>query len=257
MKTLLFLLFYLISLAAFSQNYCHADIMLQEGHLDSNEIKRFEQYDFSKLWMHTANHLVYGVIGEDYQRIRVKFLKIKKSPENPKLYLVEGKTASKDSIKTFKGTISLQFIFMARNQNSKNQPRGLLIAQYEFLQDKAMPYTGVFSGELQSKWILNEKNQIEYDYTHSNEGGYFNNAFMGSWKRYNSNIDGEKVCNWGDYRVPLIRCNFDTGTSKFNVHPNYTSFGWFDVALNHRHPLSNVATQKLLKNGKRIKAWWE
>lgn len=54
------------------------DFLLEDELKSENLIKDYEQYDFSNVWNKTANEFIYGIIGEDHQRIRIKLLSIKK-----------------------------------------------------------------------------------------------------------------------------------------------------------------------------------
>src|SRR5882757_964671 len=52
---------------------------LSNNALTSIELKdKFATNDFSSLWTHTENSSVYGLIGDNYQRIRVKFISVTK-----------------------------------------------------------------------------------------------------------------------------------------------------------------------------------
>jgi hypothetical protein len=78
---------------------------------------------------------------------------------------------------------------------------------------------------LQSEWYLDKEDKIKYNDIDLNSDGYFNNAFVGNWKMYNSNV--EKVCNWGDYRVPHTKCDFDIGAGELSISEKYIKNGWW------------------------------
>ena len=129
--------------------------------------------------------------------------------------------------------------------------QGLLTAVYEFFEDKKQKHSGVFKGELKTKWYLNKRDQIQYDNINAHSDGFFNNAFVGSWKMYNSNLN--KKCNWGDYRVPNIDCDFDIGVGEFNVSKKYLSKGWLDIALKNKMPNGAIIGAK---KSKTIVKWY-
>ena len=127
-----------------------------------------------------------------------------------------------------------------------------LIAKYEFFENKNQKHTGQFLGELKSKWFLDKNNLIQYDDINSNSDAYFNNSFVGIWKMYGS--ETEKICNWADYRVPNINCNFDIGAGEFNVNQIYVKNGWLDITLKNKMPNGALIENK---SNKPTKNWWE
>lgn len=46
-------------------------------------INRYKRYDFSALWLKTNNENVYGFIGGNYQRLRIKLLTVRPDPQQP------------------------------------------------------------------------------------------------------------------------------------------------------------------------------
>ena len=90
-----------------------------------------------------------------------------------------------------------------------------------------------------------------YDDTNIKADGYFNNAFVGSWKMYLSNV--VKKCNWADYRVPECNCDFDIGSGEFNVSEKYWKYGWIDISLKNKVKSKNIIENKSTKISK---SWW-
>jgi hypothetical protein len=199
-----------------------------------NEVTEFIKYDFSELWLKTENSLVYGIIGNEYQRILIKFLTVEKNLINNNEYFVFGKSSVKGNFFEFIGKITIVKIQESKRKHFgvddefKNQgikTQGLLTAKYEFFENKHQNHSGYFSGTLQTKWFLDKNDKVQYDDINSVSDGYFNNAFVGTWKMYNSNI--EKICNWGDYRVPYANCDFDIGTGELSISEKYLKNGWW------------------------------
>ncbi|WP_350287979.1 hypothetical protein [uncultured Croceitalea sp.] len=198
-----------------------------------NLITKYNQFDFSKIWTLTANNNVLGIIGEDHQRIKIKLISVKKSSLNPNEYYVTGKSCVKGTICDFSGIINLTEIKEVKelhfgvddeyaDKGIKSQ--GILIADYEFKENSEQRHSGIFKGKLHSKWYLNSKNQIEYDNIEFISDGYLNNAFNGIWKSYSTGK--EKICNWGDYRVPKSNRDFDIGAGEFSPNEKYFKKGW-------------------------------
>lgn len=235
MKARILILFFLFSFFSFGQEIlCRTNIIEQDNLLYINKIDTYSKYDFSNIWLKTDNQFVYGIIGEEYQRILIKFTSIEKDLKNQNEYLVYGKTNVKGNICDFVGKITITKIQELKTQKLgvddeyknvgiKNQ--GLLIANYDFFENKNTNHSGQFIGTLQTKWYLDQNNNIKYDDIDINSDRYFNNTFVGIWKKYNSNI--EKICNWGDYRVPNIKCEFDIGAGELSISNKYLKNGWW------------------------------
>lgn len=260
-RTIIILLFLTnVSFAQTNEKFL-IEFMLGSELLTENVFDKYVQFDFSNIWLKTENSNVYGIIGEEHQRIRIKLLTVKKKSGNQDEYLIFGKSNVNETICDFQGTISLVEIYEVKelhygvddefaNKGIKSQ--GLLIADYEFKENQEQKHSGIFKGKLYTKWYLNSKNQMEYDDIEFISDGYFNNAFVGDWK---SNLtENKKICNWADYRVPNANENFDIGVGEFNVSEKYWNKGWLDIALKNQAP--NHAIKRNKGKGK-IKEWWE
>ena len=260
MKIKILILLILFSFSSFSQSLCRTNIMNKEELNAKNELTGFLKYDFSELWQKTENSSVYGIIGDEYQRILIKLLTVEKNLNNNNEYFVFGKSSVKGNLCEFVGKITIIKIQESKREHFgvddefKNQgikTQGLLTAKYEFFENKHQNHSGFFSGTLQTKWFLDKNDKVKYDDINSVSDGYFNNAFVGTWKMYNSKI--EKICRWGDYRVPNVDCNFDVGTGEFNVAQKYWESGWLDIALKNKMPNGAIIEPKKVELDKQ---WW-
>lgn len=216
------------------ENLCYKNILINNQVFKNNVINQYTNYDFSSLWTKTENNLVYGIIGNDYQRILIKIIFAEKNLNNPNEYLVYGKSRVKEHTCDFIGKITLEKIQEFKNENFgiDNEyinkgitKQGLLTAQYEFLENKEQNNSGKFEGVLQTTWYLDSNKSIHYNDININSDSYFNNSFVGTWKMYNSSK--EKICNWGDYRVPFTKCDFDIGSGEISISEKYLKDGWF------------------------------
>lgn len=263
MKNKILIIAFFLSVNSFSQDLCNTDIMNGEKLLPNNEIQKFLKYDFSELWLQTNNNLVYGILGDDFQRIQIKLISISKNTNNQNEYFVYGKSKVKENICEFVGKITIYKIQESKREHFgvddefKNlgiNTQGLLSAKYEFFENKLQSHSGFFSGDLETKWFLDKKDKIQYDTINIDSDGYFNNAFAGTWKMYNSKL--EKICHWGDYRVPSVDCSFDIGTAEFSVAEKYLNKGWIDIALKGKiGSLDSIESKS--KNMDPVKNWWE
>ncbi len=216
------------------ENLCHKNILIDNQVSENNVINQYSKYDFSGLWTKTDNNFVYGIIGNNYQRIFIKFIFIEKNLNSPNEYLVYGKSKVKTEICNFIGKILIQKIQEFSNDNFgidneyKNKgiiKQGILTAKYEFLENKEQNHSGKFEGVLQTTWYLDSNKSLHYNDININSDSYFNNSFVGTWKMYSSSK--EKICNWGDYRVPFTKCDFDIGSGEISISEKYLKNGWW------------------------------
>jgi hypothetical protein len=233
MKNINIFLFFLFVLNAFSQEkVCRTAICDKSEVFQKNEWDKYTGYDFSNLWNSTDNE-VYGVIGDNYQRIFIKFISIKRNEKNKAEYIVYGKSNVTSNICDFVGTITIIEIHELKKpkfgvddeyKNNGIKSQGLLVASYKFIENKSQKNTGEFYGKVQTIFYIDKNNLIKYNDIESYRDNYFNNAFVGIWKSNNSGK--EKICNWGDYRVPSVNCNFDIGSGELSVSEKYIKNGW-------------------------------
>ncbi|MEO0728701.1 MAG: hypothetical protein AAFZ63_29465 [Bacteroidota bacterium] len=250
---------YLTVLFLLSLGTVHAQVadyftteFLLGGKLNSeNLIADYKGYDFSRIWTKTENSNVYGVIGEDHQRLRLKLITVEKNPFDSTEYIVYGKSMVKNTICDFTGVIRIneirtfnEFHFGVDNEyeHAGIKSQGILIGAYEFRENREQVHSGIFKGELSARWYLNKDDQMVYDDIQLVADGYVNNAFVGVWRSDASN--NEKLCNWGDYRVPMANEDFDIGVAELSVSDKYRDKGWEDTGS--ENTLLNM----------RVK-WWE
>ena len=198
-----------------------------------NEFKNsFANTDFSLLFTKTENESVFGFIGDDYQRIRVKIISVSKSKTVPDTYDVYGKSMVKTNIDKFHGTLRITNIRkqkeMSYGADEKYKSKGLkgqfmIIGDYSFSEPKNEKHSGVFKGVFESDFYLDRNNKIHYDDIDIQADGYSNNEFVGYWVSH----DGEiiKRCNWGDYRIPNAG-NLDIGAGDFSPADKYLKNDW-------------------------------
>jgi len=224
-------------LNAFSQaKICRTTIWNKEEVFQKNEIQKYAKYDCSVLWNKTENNYVYGVIGDNYQRISIKFISIKRNEKNKTEYLVYGKSSVNSNICDFTGTITIEKIQELKKakfgldreyENSGIKSQGLLTGSYKFIENKNQRNAGTFRGKLQTIFYVDKVGFITYNDIEKYSDGYYNNAFLGIWKSNNSGK--EKICNWGDYRVPNVNCDLDIGAGEFSVSEKYLKNGWKSI----------------------------
>ncbi|WP_456312215.1 hypothetical protein [Pseudomonas shirazensis] len=230
---LLISLFFCLNL--YSQDkFCRINIFNTEELVQKDEIEKFQKYNFSSVWTTTEDNVIFGVIGSNYQRILIKFISVKRDEKHQNEYIVYGKSQVKSNTCNFVGKITITKIQEVKNpkfgvddeyKNAGIKKQALLIAKYKFVENNNQKDSGDFQGILQSIFYLDKDNVVKYNDIEINSDKYFNNAFVGTWRAHNS--VKEKICNWADYRVPNVNCDFDIGTGEFTVSEKYSRNGWW------------------------------
>ncbi|MBF4483320.1 hypothetical protein [Flavobacterium sp. CSZ] len=233
MRVVKLFLFFFVTLNIFSQeNLCRTFIWDKSEVFQKNELLKYNSHDFSNLW-NTGDRDVYGVIGDNYQRILIKFISIKRNEKNKAEYIVHGKSNVKSNICDFVGTITIvkiqelkirKFGVDDEYKNAGIKSQGLVVANYKFVENKNQKNTGEFHGQVQTIFYVDKNNLITYNDIESYRDNYFNNAFVGIWKSNNSGK--EKICNWGHYRIPSVNYDFDIGAGEISVSNKYFKNGW-------------------------------
>lgn len=237
MKRLACIFFLLLSVAVYGQTNSQTveweTELLNDERLSKSEYKNnIIKHDFGSLWTKTENSSVFGFIGDNYQRLRIKIISAIKDKNNPDTYLVSGKSMVKNNICRFNGTIKIAKARAFQNgswgvddeyQNKGIKNLGIVIAEYHFAEDKTQPDSGVFDGILATNWYVDKNGRLQYDDIEAGADGFYNNQFVGTWKSYKTGI--VKTANWGDYRIPLSG-DLDIGAGEFSPDEKYRRFGW-------------------------------
>ncbi|MBB2148264.1 hypothetical protein [Pedobacter gandavensis] len=157
------ILFFFLSSNLWAQSLCRTDIMNKEALVPADRTEQFIGYNFANLWLVTDDNLVYGIIGDEHQRLLIKILTVVKDQKNPKEYLIKGKSWVKGNVCDFNGKILIKEIRVSKRTNfgvddefkdKGMKTQGLLTASYEFFEDKNQKYAGRFYGVLKTKWYV-------------------------------------------------------------------------------------------------------
>jgi hypothetical protein len=213
---------------------------LSETNLQKEELlQKFMNFDFSTLW--TKNdEAILGFIGDNYQRINVKYLAIIKNIKDPNIYYAYGKTKVKTNICQFIGEIELinirkiedlekQLLYEeAKRQNDVEAIRRfskdqfIILAKYTLFEDQHQQGTGIFKGILKT-YFYTDSDKVYYDDLDIVSDIYSNNQYVGTWTSYISG--SSKRCNWGEYRIPNSG-DLDIGVGDFSPNAKYLNSGW-------------------------------
>ncbi|WP_333577534.1 hypothetical protein [Sphingobacterium sp.] len=198
-----------------------------------NKVKNYEKIDFSSIWNKSKDSEIFGIIGEEHQRLKIYIVDIKQNEENGREYFIFGQFQIEEKIIPFNGTITLVNIYEYEKlyfgidderKNSGIKKQGVLIGKYQFNQRDEDKDFGLFQGKIYSKWFIDKDNRIQYDDIERFSDKYFNNAYVGTFKTVRNPFS--KQCNWGDFRVPLANEDFDIGEGDFKVADKYLDNGW-------------------------------
>ncbi|MCR8559864.1 hypothetical protein KXD93_19595 [Mucilaginibacter sp. BJC16-A38] len=229
---------------------------LQAQDLAPPELKgQLIRFDFSKLFTQTDNAIVYGFIGNTYERIRIKFISVTKSNVLADTYYVYGKSMVKTNIEEFRGSVTISNIRkrkvtsngvddMYKNTGIKGQ--FVIVGDYSFSEDKKQRHSGKFKGVFISKFYVDKDGNAKYDDIDSASDSFTNNQFIGEWRSYNERLI--QRCNWGDFRIPNSG-DLDIGAGDFSPNAKYLKNGWQGLA-------TEMAANKDAKKPGEIQ-WWK
>lgn len=212
---------------------------LSQTNLGKEELlSKYTSFDYSILW--TKKNNILGFIGDNYQRLYVKYLAIIRNVENPSKYYVCGKSRVKSNVCQFLGEIELihirrihdsekqQLYKEAKRQNDEeaikrfSKQEYILLAEYHFFEDPNQKGTGIFEGILRTNFFI-DNNEIFYNDLEIESDSFFNNQCVGTWTSYLSN--SSKRCNWGEFRIPYSG-DLDIGAGEFSPNTKYLDKGW-------------------------------
>ncbi len=211
------------------ENPEYKDDILNKENLKSIYLK----YDFSTLIIPKQEFL--GYIGNNFRRIKIYFTSVCKDTSSPENYKVEGLSIVVNNVSSFIGKINIEQVREYKSmhyglddiyKNAGFKSQGIIIGKYEFKEKNDNKHSGVFSGVMTLNWYLDKFEIIHYDHIECFSDRYRNNQYVGIWKDYNNG--SEKVCNWGEYRIPFSG-DLDIGAAEFSPSEKYYKMGWEDL----------------------------
>jgi len=268
MKALL--LITLLVILSFNYSNAQYSLFIKDGSIKMQPLseaelkKQLSNYDFSKLFTCTDNSVIYGFIGNDHQRIRIKFISVTKDSSALNTYKVYGKSMVKNNVDEFNGSIVISNIskqkVMSYGVDDEYKNKGfkgeyVISGSYSFLEKPEQNHTRTFNGTFRTGYYLDRKYNVHYDDINNYSDGYTNNLFSGKWKSHNGKI--VQICNWGDYRIPNSG-NFDVGAAEFSPNTGDTTLGWQSIHDMWIRDKNGKLTAKA-KQAKRIEEtkWWQ
>lgn len=231
MKQLFSLLFLAACMAGFAQNR-FSEIMEESEYLSaSNDIEKYQTYDFSPLIKGMQISYTFGVIGNEYKRIRIKLLTVTKDEKKANVYHIKGVSKVGTAVEHFEGTLVLQNIRQIKARTLDESLvalpaiyEGVATGIYTFKEPDNQVHSGVFKGSYQGIFQITEDHRLFYNDLDLQRDSYFNNAFTGTWTDYTTKE--VKLCKWADFRVPDVPFEFDGGIGEFSPDKKYNNKGW-------------------------------
>lgn len=179
--------------------------------------------DVSQFWIDNPEERRFGFIGENYQRLRLKFLSIEKDPSNSLRYILRGKSKVAENICSFTGEFIIKDSFYYRALEYPEGDSGILVGEYHLKEDSTESHSGVFTGVFATYWYKDSTGIIKYNNRGDVAASYCNNQFLGKWNSYSK--PQTLVANWGDSRIPQSG-GLDVGTSEFGPSRSFIDKGW-------------------------------
>ena len=190
-----------------------------------------------------------GVIGRKYQRLYIVFEEVKKDPNDPKVYLVNGYSKVKGNKNNFSGKITIEEIYTPKGEPimgvdnivEANSKAGLIVfAKYEFFEDKNQNNSGKFQGKMWLGAYIDMQDDFVYGGDFGQDGrpcpNHRNNQYVGTWQRYKTSktkVAQIKIAHWGQLQIPGLVDDYTqdptgggTSCGGHPLDPKYNSRGW-------------------------------
>ncbi|MGC9344740.1 MAG: hypothetical protein ACP5E3_18680, partial [Bacteroidales bacterium] len=121
---------------------------LKEVEVDSTQeflLTAIENSDIGFLWAGSQsqdNRL--GFIGENFQRLQIRFLSVIQNFDNPYEYFMYGKTKVKDNICEFQGSLIIREAGVVEDEDYPDINRAYLAGDYVLFEDQSCLHSGIF-----------------------------------------------------------------------------------------------------------------
>lgn len=210
-------------------------------------LEEMKRHDLSSFWL-SGTRSQNGVYGDDNWRIEFHLSDIEQDNADLLSYRVKGKDRHKNVVTPFEGTIRItQALRYSKPHEMNDSVYPIrIIAVYEFTEDNASKYSGVFRGTLRTDLIYKPSEPDKLMLDQEGDDGYMNNTFVGIWT---SKSGKQKKCIWGLERLPFTE-DWDEGAGEIYVNKKYIKNGW-EIYMKH-----NELTEK---NGVIMQKdeWWK
>lgn len=117
---------------------------------------------------------ILGFIGDNFQRLHIRFISIIQNPTNPYEYLAYGKTMVKENVCSFQGKITVKESRVTNSADIQAYRQGTIICDVVLYEDRKQPSTGLFKGTLSTNFIIDDKGKFRYDALMFDADGFSN-----------------------------------------------------------------------------------
>ncbi|MFW5645265.1 MAG: hypothetical protein ACOCZL_05080, partial [Bacteroidota bacterium] len=166
-----------------SQDRQPADTLLMEEERDSTYdflLTQLENTDLGFLWRgerSQSNRI--GYIGEEFQRLEVRFLSVIKNFDNPYEYFIYGKTRVENVICEFQGSLLISETGYIQEDEHSEFERAYISGNFVLFEDQVCRHSGIFRGKFLTGIYHDDQGNIYYDDLDRDEDDYINNEFFG------------------------------------------------------------------------------
>jgi len=172
---------------------------------------------------------IYGLLGEDFEKIEFIFTEIKKNDKDVSQYIVKGKTKLKSIVNDFKGEITFENATAYIQKNTEEPTTVVLIGSYKLIENTTKNNSGTYIGKI--KIILSTKNIYANDILFDTNFPYEEGAVRGFVGVRKNNKNGiTQSCIWGFKRFPhKYAKGFDIGDGEEVINIKYAK-PWFNYS---------------------------
>jgi hypothetical protein len=251
----LYIIILFVSITIYGQGLKdYADIINIDDEYEAkmSNLDELKALDVSSFWINNESERRFGFIGNNYERLHIKFLSIIRNTNDSLEYYVYGKSMVSENICEFQGVIKIKVSHYINSLEFPNGNNGILAGEYSFFENPNSSHAGIFTGRFSTYWYKDEKGFIKYNNLWDISAMYNNNQFAGIWNEYGN--EQEIEANWGDNRIPLSG-DLDVGTSEFCPAEKYASNGWitFMIANGASPERMNIDEARKYEN----REWWK
>lgn len=170
---------------------------------------------------------MYGLLGEDFEKIEFAFTEITRSEEDQSQYVIKGKTKFHGNINDFDGDIIFNKATRYVSKSTMEQTVVVLTGSYNFAENLTVETAATYLGTI--KMILFVKHNSEANMLFDMDMYYEDGAIRGFvGVRKTKQSDSSQSCIWGFPRFPHTYANyFDIGYGEEKINIKYAK-PWFN-----------------------------
>ncbi len=224
---------------------------LKENKYENLDINHFsKKYNLSKFFGNMNSEKIYGFIGNELERIKVKVLSVEQVQNTKTTFKISGKTKIAEKITVFNGNISLENIYSFQEKITRH---GLVICEFkaELNETGNSSNLGTFIGYY---YLILSKIAEDIRYPKATPRYLQNYTFAGNWKAKNKNLNLPVL--WGEnYLVEELETFYYEITRNKQIDENIIDKNWKSYFDAYTEGVKSSIKNKALKEEKSI--WWK